>query len=102
MTKAKIYKPGKTAMQSGRAKTKYWLLEYISPTGRVPEALMGWVSSGDTLNQVRIKFETEEEAVAFAQKHGIDYTISATHERRPKPRNYGDNFKYIPHEGETA
>lgn len=96
MTKAKIYKPSRNTMQSGRAKTKYWLLEYVSPSGRVPEALMGWVSSADTLNQVRIKFETDKEAVKFAKKHGLDYTVSTAHIRKTKPRNYGDNFKYIP------
>ena len=103
MIKAKIHQPSKSAMQSGRGKLKHWLLEYIAPTGRVPESLMGWVSSGDTLNQVKIKFDTAEEAVVFAEKHGLLYTVVKTHTRKVKPRNYGDNFKYIPtEEGKSA
>ncbi len=90
-------------MQSGKGKTKSWVLEYIPESGRIPEALMGWVSSQDTLNQVRIKFATCDDAVAFAQKHGFSYKVDESHIRKVKPRNYGDNFKYIPYEdGKSA
>lgn len=90
---AKIFKPVKTATQSGRAKTKKWVLEYELETRRQPEALMGWVSSGDTLNQVKIGFDTQEEAIAFADKKGWDYSVVEPQSRRLKPRTYLDNFK---------
>lgn len=92
----KIYQPSKSAMQSGRAKTAAWILEYESATPRRPESLMGWTSSADTNNQVRLKFAALDEAVAFAEKEGWTYTILPAHTRRVKPRNYADNFKYRP------
>ena len=75
----RIYRPSKTAMQSGRAKTKNWVLEPTLETARRPEPLMGWVSSGDTNNQVRLTFETKEEAVAYAKKHELDYIVQGDH-----------------------
>ncbi|MCD8497897.1 MAG: ETC complex I subunit [Alphaproteobacteria bacterium] len=92
----RIYQPSKTAMQSGRSKTSCWLLEYELETARTPDTLMGWVSSGDTNNQVRLKFSSQAEAVAFAEKEGWRYTLVQPHQRRVKPRNYSDNFKYTP------
>lgn len=89
----RIYKPSKTAMQSGRAKIGRWTLEYEIETPRRPEPLMGWISSGDTLNQVRLQFDTREEAVAFAERKGWGYTVSEPRERRVRPRNYADNFR---------
>src|SRR3546814_18257097 len=79
-------------MQSGRAKTKRWILEYRAETARIPEPLMGWVSAGDTTNQVRIPFDSRAEAVAFAKKHGFAYTVVEPQERRPRPKAYADNF----------
>ena len=102
MINVRIYKPSKTAMQSGRGKIDQWVLEYIPTSGRIPEALMGWISSEDTLNQVKIRFDTLKAAKAFAEENGFDYTIDASHERRVKPRNYGDNFKYIPPEDQKT
>ena len=90
----KIYKPAKTAMQSGRAKTGGWVLEYETETPRKPESLMGWTASGDTLNQVRLNFACAEEAAHYAQKKGWNYTLMPVQDRKVKPRNYGDNFKY--------
>ncbi|MEM7446495.1 MAG: ETC complex I subunit [Pseudomonadota bacterium] len=94
--KARIYQPAKTAMQSGRAKTHRWLLEYEPATPRRPEPLMGWISSGDTLNQIRLRFETKEEAIAYAKRKGIDYEVEEPHQRHVVPRNYGDNFRPRP------
>ncbi|HYD29600.1 MAG TPA: ETC complex I subunit [Azospirillaceae bacterium] len=88
-----IYQPSKNTMQSGRAKTHSWLLEYEIETPRRPEPLMGWVSSGDTLNQVKLKFATKEEAIAFAERNGWIYTVQDTNVRRVRPRNYTDNFR---------
>ncbi|MGQ0527819.1 MAG: ETC complex I subunit [Alphaproteobacteria bacterium] len=93
--KARIYKPSKTATQSGRAgRMEDWILEYELETRREPESLMGWTSSGDTLNQVRLGFATLEEAKSFAEKKGLTYQVTPAQVRKVKPRNYGDNFKY--------
>jgi hypothetical protein len=94
--KVKIYKPAKNAMQSGRANTQDWVLEYELQTPRRPEPLMGWVASEDTLGQMRIKFPTKEEAIAFAEKEGFEYTVTEPHLRKVKPQSYIDNFKYRP------
>ena len=71
MARARIYRPAKTAMQSGTAKTRHWVLDYETASRREPDPLMGWASAGDTLNEVHLRFATLEEAVAYAQKHGI-------------------------------
>ena len=94
----KIYSPAKTTMQSGRGRTDRWVLEYELETRREPERLMGWMSSGDTLNQVRLNFASAEDAISFAEKKGWLYTVLPVQERILKPRNYVDNFKYIPPE----
>jgi hypothetical protein len=93
--KARIYRPSKTATQSGLAKTDVWVLEYEPATERKPEPLMGWTASGDTFNQVRLKFTSLEEAKAFAEKKGIEYSVRKPQKRRVRPRNYADNFRYI-------
>ncbi|GJL84688.1 MAG: hypothetical protein DHS20C02_04630 [Micavibrio sp.] len=94
--KVKIYKPAKNAMQSGRGKMENWVLEYETTTARTPESLMGWTASGDTLNQVKLKFPSADEAVKYAEGKGWDYTLLPAQDRKVKPRNYGDNFKYVP------
>lgn len=98
--KVRIYKPAKSAMQSGPFSGKRWVLEYETVSRRMPEPLMGWTKSGDTYNQVRLKFASCEEAVEYAKKHGWDYAVEPAHKKRVKPRNYTDNFRYIPAEGE--
>ena len=85
-------------MQSGKGKTHQWVLEYELESSRAPESLMGWASSEDTLNQVRLKFDTCDEAVAFAKGKGWNTTILPSQARVVIPRNYVDNFKYIPPE----
>ncbi len=94
----KIFKPSKTAMQSGRGKSDGWILEYESDSSRQAEPLMGWTSSSDTLNQVKLKFDDKDSAIAFAENKGWSYVVLAENKRVIKPRNYGDNFKYIPHD----
>jgi hypothetical protein len=96
---ARIYQPAKNAMQSGRGKTGQWVLEYETVTPRVPDPLMGWTSSGDTLNQVRLKFDSVEEAAQFAAREGLEYSIQPGHERKIRPRSYADNFRAPPAEG---
>lgn len=94
--KARIYKPSKSAMQSGFARMGQWVLECEPSSARTPESLMGWVSSGDTQAQIRLKFENLEDAQNYAQDHGIEYTVSAPRSRKIRPRNYSDNFRYVP------
>jgi ETC complex I subunit conserved region len=94
MALARIYRPSKTAMQSGRGQTRNWLLEYEPATRRSPDPLMGWSSAQDTLNEVKLHFPTLEEAVAFANKRGLDYTITEPNTRTPKAKSYADNFRY--------
>jgi ETC complex I subunit-like protein len=93
MAQARIYQPAKTAMQSGRAKTQKWLLDYEQASRREPDPLMGWSSARDTLNEVHLRFDTLDEAVAFAQKHGLDYTVIEPHQRIFKPKSYAENFR---------
>jgi hypothetical protein len=94
MAQARIYRPSKTAMQSGQAQTHFWLFEYEPVTRRDPDPLMGWDSALDTLNEVQMRFPTLDEAVAFAEKHAIEYTIIEPHARSPKRKSYADNFRY--------
>jgi hypothetical protein len=89
---ARIYKPAKTAMQSGKAKTRDWVLEFEPATARVPEPLMGWTSSTDMNGQVRLAFESKEEAVAYAQAHGIAFQLSQPQEPKLIIKAYADNF----------
>jgi hypothetical protein len=94
LAQARIYQPAKTAMQSGRALTRKWVLEYLPATARRPEPLMGWTSAEDTLNEVRLHFDTLDEARAFAEREGIDYTIIAPQRAVATPKSYADNFRY--------
>ena len=98
----KIYRPSKSTMQSGFARMQNWVLEPELPTPRRPENLMGWTSSEDTLNQVKLRFETLEEAIRFAESKGWAYTVLPLHERKIIPRNYVDNFKYVPPDDQSS
>ncbi len=91
---ARIYRPAKTAMQSGHAKTKEWVLDYEPASPREAEPLMGWTSSGDMLSQLRLYFETLEEAVAYAEMNRIPHRVFPAHPRALSKKSYADNFKY--------
>ena len=91
---ARIYRPVKTAMQSGRAGTKAWVLEYEPAERKRHDPLMGWVGSGDTSQQTQLRFAAREQAVAYAESRGISYTVEEPHGRRPRPRSYADNFRW--------
>jgi hypothetical protein len=93
MARARIFRPAKTAMQSG-ARTRKWVLAYEPATRRRPEPLMGWTSAQDTLNEVELRFDTVEEAVAFANRNELDYTIMPPQLTTEKPKSYADNFRY--------
>ncbi len=91
---ARIYKPAKTAMQSGHAKTKEWVLDYEPEEPRVVESLMGWTSSGDMKSQVRLNFATKDEAIAYAERHGIPYQVSEIKRATRSNQSYADNFAF--------
>ncbi len=93
---ARIYQPARNAMQSGQAKTREWILEFAPSERRVKDPLMGWTGSGDTQSQVRLTFESKEEAVSYAQKHGIAHSVELPKKRAHiiRPGGYGDNFAY--------
>jgi hypothetical protein len=93
MARVRIYRPAKTAMQSGTAKTHFWVLEYEPATSREPDPLMGWASAGDTLNEVRLKFDSLDGAVEFARKRGLEYTVLPSEQRTIRPKSYADNFR---------
>ncbi len=94
MATARILQPAKTAMQSGRARTRRWVLEYEPASRRVPDPLMGWSSAKDTLNQIRLEFATLEEAKAYAETHLLDYSIELPEKRSVKPKAYAENFRF--------
>jgi len=91
--RARIYRPAKTAMQSGRGNTTQWVLEYEQQAARKHDSLMGWTSSSDTGQQVRMHFATKEEAMAFCKRKGIDYQVREPKQRVVRPKNYADNFR---------
>ena len=91
---ARIYKPAKTAMQSGRGKTHSWVLEFEQAMPRRIEPLMGWTGSGDMNQQVKLRFPTKEEAIAYAEREGIAYEVLESHERERKRVSYSDNFRF--------
>ena len=92
--RARIYQPAKTAMQSGTAKTRQWVLEFAPAEARAVDPLMGWTSSVDTQSQVRLRFDSREAAEDYARAQGLDYAVVAPHPRKPniRPRGYGENF----------
>ena len=89
---ARIYRPAKTAMQSGKAKTRDWLLEFEPASAKRTDPLTGWTQSTDMNGQVRLTFETRDEAVAYAQKHGIAFQLFEPKEPKKIIKAYADNF----------
>jgi len=92
--RARIYKPAKTAMSSGTAKTHHWVLEHVAEAARSVDPLMGWTGSTDTQAQVKLLFETKEAALDYAAAKGIDAVVQEPKERKPNIRagGYGENF----------
>lgn len=91
---ARIYRPEKTATQSGLANTRRWVLEFTPEAPKRLDPLMGWVGGFDTRRQVRLEFDTREEAEDYAKRHGIPYIVIPPHERRVnvRPMGYATNF----------
>jgi len=91
---ARIYKPARTAMQSGNARTKEWLLEYEPESPREVEPLMGWTASGDMRQQIRLHFDTAEEAIAYCERRGVAYQVFNSKPTMRRTISYADNFSY--------
>ena len=89
---AKIYRPSRTAMQSGQAKSRSWVLEFEPSMAKQPDPLMGWNSTTDTASQVQLKFDGKEQAVAYANKCGIPFRVTEKPEIVRKPKTYASNF----------
>ncbi len=92
--RVRIFQPAKTAMQSGRANTRRWVLEFEPSVRREADPLMGWTSSSDTRRQLRIYFDSREEAVAHAERNGFAYAVEEPRDRRIRPKSYAENFRY--------
>ena len=91
--KAKIYKPSKTAMQSGRSKFNKWVLKFNNNRNQKKDSLMGWNGGSNTISQVELKFDTREDAVNYAKRNDIEYVILESSERKVITKSYADNFK---------
>tara|TARA_X000000368_G_scaffold206420_1_gene162979 strand:+ start:1970 stop:2248 length:279 start_codon:yes stop_codon:yes gene_type:complete len=91
--KAKIFKPSKTAMQSGRANTKSWSLVLIEDSKTSKDGLMGWHGGSSTVNQVKLKFSTKEDAIDYAKRNNLSYEVLESSERKVISKSYADNFK---------
>ena len=93
MALLRIYQPAKTAMQSGRARTRQWLVEFAPGTAQSPDPLMGWAGGAETSSQVMLRFDSRDEAVAYAEKRGLDYEIEEPRRPAMRIKSYSDNFK---------
>jgi hypothetical protein len=91
---ARIYKPTRTAMQSGQANTKEWVLDYEPEQPRTVEPLMGWTSSADMKQEIRLRFDTKEEAVAYCERNGIPHEVFDSQPPVRQRIAYSDNFAY--------
>ena len=88
-----IYQIQKNALQSGKALTRKWVLEYVAAEAKRPDPLTGWAGSGDTKQQIRLTFSSEEAARAYAEREGIAYTVIPTAPKTLKIQAYADNFR---------
>ncbi|MBR1220291.1 ETC complex I subunit [Bradyrhizobium sp. U87765 SZCCT0131] len=91
---ARIYKPAKNAMQSGKAKSREWQLDFEPEQPRTIEPLMGWTSSGDMKQQLTLRFHTREDAVAYCEREGIPYQVQEPGEPLHRTVAYADNFAF--------
>jgi hypothetical protein len=91
---ARIFRPAPNAMQSGRGNSKQWVLEFEQSEAREIEPLMGYTASGDTRTQLKLTFDSLEEAELYAQKNGIAYSVQPAHDTTVKRSSYPDNFRF--------
>ena len=93
MSTARIYQRLKSSMSSGRSGTDVWMLEFAPAEAKRPDPLTGWAGSGDTRDQIRLGFPTQEAAVAYAEREGLAYTVVTPPARTLKLQAYADNFR---------
>ena len=91
---ARIFRPAKTAMQSGKAKSDNWTLEYEPESPRQVEPLMGYTSSADMKSQIRLTFASREEAIEYAERKSIAYRVIEPHDAKRRVLSYSDNFRF--------
>ncbi len=91
---ARIYRPARNAMQSGKGKTGAWILEFEAEAARGREPLMGWTSSGDMRQQVKLRFDTKEQAIAYAGREGLAYSVAPEAPVRLHRKSYSENFRW--------
>ena len=89
----RIFQPAKNAMQSGRANTQAWVVEFEPNDAVKPSPLMGWPGSADTRQQVRLSFDSRDDAIGYAKKHGLDYEVQPSGDRSVRTKAYSDNFR---------
>ena len=89
--KAKIYQPSKTAMQSGKTRTKFWVLEF-DKSNSSKDFVMGWTSSSNTNDQIKLKFETQEQAIKYAEENNIQFNLITPNKNKLIIKSYADNF----------
>jgi len=94
MANARIYRPAKNAMQSGQARMKKWVLEFEPGEAKTLDPLMGWVGSGDMHGQVTLGFDSQEDAVAYAERTGLNAEVIAPHEPKKILKSYSDRFAF--------
>jgi hypothetical protein len=92
MPEARIYQPAKPAPQSGRFKTRFWLVEMEPRSRKDPDRLIGWVGSDDTEQQLQLRFPSREAAIAYCERRGLGYSLDEPRPRVVRPRSYADNF----------
>lgn len=92
MSKARIYRPAKNAMQSGKAKTNRWLLKYVPESRKTTDELIGWVGSTDMKQEITLNFDTKEAAVRYAQNNNIEFEVIEPNDAKLKIKSYAENF----------
>lgn len=90
----RIFQPAKTAMQSGRGKTRRWSMEHVSHAPQTPDPLMGWPTMTDTMPQIKLQFDSKDEAITYAKSKGFTYEVNEPHVATPKPKSYAENFAF--------
>ena len=96
MPRVRIYRPAKNALQSGTANTSRWIAEFEPEAAKKVDPLMGWTGSADTRQQVRLRFDGRDQAIAYAERNGFDYEVEEPAPRVHVRKNYADKFAWKP------
>jgi hypothetical protein len=91
---ARIFRPTRTATQQGNAQTQEWMVSFAQAEQRTHDPLMGWISAGDTRTQLKLRFPTKEEAIAYAEQNGLTYTVEEPQAKSIRPKSYAANFAW--------